>query len=91
MKKLLAIAALVVLSGCKEKELSTSQQATEIKVCKDAGFFPQIKTDEYGRVVGVRCQPEESPIGRCQKLGGIPTTSAWDGRLTGCIFKQEGK
>ena len=91
MKKVLIFAAIAMLAGCKEKEMSTSEQVAAIKMCKDSGFFPQIKNDEYGRVVGVRCQPEESPIGRCYKLGGMPTTSAWDGRLTGCIFKQDGK
>lgn len=91
MNKILIVVAIVALAGCKGKELSTAEQVASIKVCRDAGLFPQVKQDEYGRVVGVRCLTEETPVGRCLKLGGIPTTSVWDGRLTGCIFKQEGK
>lgn len=29
---------------------------------------------------------KETPLSRCIDAGGIPTTSVWDGRLTGCIF-----
>lgn len=43
----------------------------------------------------VACEPvpppkptpkRETPFSRCVDTGGIPVTSAWDGRLTNCIF-----
>lgn len=49
----------------------------------------------YGCVVDAR-RPSPPPtpraeaqFERCERLGGIPITSIWDGRLTDCILPPE--
>jgi hypothetical protein len=91
MKNVFLVAVALGLSACMQRpELTPQQQADGIKACESAGAYGKVVEDEYGRAISVRCQ-KDSAEAVCLRKGGIPITSTWDGRLTGCIFAPEKK